>query len=326
MVERGLVGGIVGSNDAFPHPELDEYVRRHVQGMGCSGRNLRVHLRGGQSQDGVFRVVVGVNDEVRCAWMLRIAREHLQRDRTGMHLPAKPSITAADSAEQGEGIQRRNLVVFGKNLMQMLHGLGIGDVPGKLVAGAVEDIHRFHEIPLASGRRLSRTGLRCRRIPGQGRMGRFAILFSPQRMVVAERLTPMGQSKNGVDGLRFTKGLAGIFEFKTVQCFHAGQERGLRLSRAGVGKIDAAQVHRQAAGGVVVSLGRNGRAERTQCGRFHAGHISWLRPNSIPTAPRPLKTAGQSYRGTPVVDREPRQCRKCCDSAARSLESRGTLR
>ena len=234
---------------------------------GAAGAISAYTFAAGKARMSVFRVVVGVNDEVRCAWMLRIAREHLQRDRTGMHLPAKPSITAADSAEQGEGIQRRNLVVFGKNPMQMLHGLGIGDVPGKLVAGAVEDIHRFHEIPLASGRRLSRTGVRCWRIPGQGRMGRFAILLSPQGMVVAERLTPMGQSEIGVDGLRFTKGLAGIFEFKTVQCFHAGQERGLRLSRAGVGKIDAAQVRRQAAGGVVVSLGRNGRAERTQCGR-----------------------------------------------------------
>ena len=148
--------------------------------------------------------------------MLRVAREHLQGNGTGTHLPAKPSVTAADSAEQGQGMQRRNLIVFGKSLMQTLHGLGIGDVPGKLVTGTVEDIHRCHETFLASGRRPVCTGFRRRGIPGEGCMGRFAILFGPQGMVVAERLAPIRQTEIGVDGLRFTKGLAGIFEFKTV--------------------------------------------------------------------------------------------------------------
>ena len=148
-----------------------------MQGVGGSRCNLRVHLRGRQRQDRVFRVVEGVDDEVRCARVLRIAREHLHGDGAGTHLPAEPLVTAPDGAEQGQGVQRRNLVVFGVGLVQMSHRLGVGDVPGKLVAGAVEDMHRFHETPLASGRRSCCTIFRRRCITGQGCMGSQAILF-----------------------------------------------------------------------------------------------------------------------------------------------------
>ena len=34
---RGPVRGVVGSDHAFPHAELDENVRRHVQGVGAAG-------------------------------------------------------------------------------------------------------------------------------------------------------------------------------------------------------------------------------------------------------------------------------------------------
>ena len=153
VIECGPVGGIVGSHHAFPQPELHEDVRRHVQGVGGARRNLRVHPRGRQGQDRVLRIVEGVNDEVRCTRVLRIAREHLHGDGTGTHLPAEPLVTTPDGAEQGQGVERRNLVVLGVGLVQMSHRLGIGDVPGQLVAGAVEDINRFHETPLVSGRR-----------------------------------------------------------------------------------------------------------------------------------------------------------------------------
>ena len=72
-------------------------------------------------------------------------------------------------------------------------------------------------------------------------MGSEAILLVPQGMVVAERLAPPGEPEVGVDGLRLPKCLAGILEFKAVKRLHAGEERGLGLGRAGVGKVDAAQ-------------------------------------------------------------------------------------
>ncbi|MDE2906715.1 MAG: hypothetical protein OXQ28_11595 [Acidobacteriota bacterium] len=135
---------MVGSDDAFPHAELDEDVRRHVQGVGRGGRDFRVRLRGRQGQDRVLRVVEGVNDEMRRARMVRVAREHVQGNGSGAYLPGESPVAAAHGAEKGEGVQRRDFVVFGIGLVQAPHGLGIRDVPGELVAGTVEDVHRFH--------------------------------------------------------------------------------------------------------------------------------------------------------------------------------------
>ena len=178
---------------------------------------------------------------------------------------AEPFVAAAHGAEQRQGVERRNLVVFGVRLVQLPHRLGIGGIPGKLVAGAVEHVHRFHETPLASGWRFRYAVFRRRCKPGQGRMGSQAILLEPQGMVVAQRLAPIRQCEIGVDSLGFAEGLAGVLEFKAVKRLQAGEERSLRLGRAGVGKVDAAQIRRQAAGGI--GGGMNGGAERTRRGR-----------------------------------------------------------
>ena len=49
----------------------------------------------------------------------------------------KPFVAWADGAEKREGVQRGDLDVFGEHLMQVLHGLGIGNVSGQFVTGAV---------------------------------------------------------------------------------------------------------------------------------------------------------------------------------------------
>ncbi|MDE2906714.1 MAG: hypothetical protein OXQ28_11590 [Acidobacteriota bacterium] len=83
-------------------------------------------------------------------------------------------------------------------------------------------------------------------------------------MVEAERLAPVRQAEIGIDGLRFAKCLAGILELEAVKRLHAGEERGLSPGGAGVGKVDAAQVRRQAAGGFAGGPGERGKAEQPE--------------------------------------------------------------
>ena len=48
-----------------PHPQLDENVRRHVQGVGRRGRDIRVGASRRQGQDGVVGIIERMDDEVR---------------------------------------------------------------------------------------------------------------------------------------------------------------------------------------------------------------------------------------------------------------------
>ena len=85
-------------------------------------------------------------------------------------------------------------------------------------------------------------------------------------MIVTERLPPVGQSELRINSLRFAKGIARVFELKAVERLHAGEEGRLSLRRAGVRKVDGAQVRCQAIGEVATNRSRNGRAVQTQSG------------------------------------------------------------
>ena len=61
-------------------------------------------------------------------------------------------------------------------------------------------------------------------------------------MVVAHRLTPVGHCETRVDALSFFECEACFIELETVQRFDAGQERFLCCRRAGIRKIDVAEL------------------------------------------------------------------------------------
>ena len=116
----------------------------------------------------------------------------------------------------------------------------------------------FSRVPAAVA---PRGALGRRRVAGQRRKRRLAILRGPQGKDVAQRLAPVGESEFRVDGLRVAKRLAGRGELEAVQRLHAGEERRLRLGRAGVRELDVAQARRAIAVG---TLGRGGRARQAQ--------------------------------------------------------------
>ena len=131
--------------------------------------------------------------------------------------------------------------------MEAGHRFLVRDVPSELVSLAVEVLERFQVESLAL-----RRGLRGPFLPGgaqteEHRAGRGDVLLGPERMVVAHRLAPVGESETGVDLLGVLERLAGLLEPEAMERRHAAQERILGFLRARVRKIDGSQVARRGA-------------------------------------------------------------------------------
>ncbi len=83
---RGGDGGEVRGDRFLPHPEPRVDVRRHVQRVRHPGRDFAVALRRLQPARSERRVVVGVDDVMRDARMIRVLFEERLENGGGLKL------------------------------------------------------------------------------------------------------------------------------------------------------------------------------------------------------------------------------------------------
>ena len=187
-------------------------------------------------------IVEGVDHVVRRARVVRLALEEVGDDGAGLHLPVEARLAASDESEVGKRVERLGLVVLGMRLGEPPHGLVVELVALVLVTGAVEDLDGVHVEALALGRGLG---------PAFGAGGPEAlqdvpggadVLLRPQRMVVADRLAPVGEGEVRIDLLGVLEGFSGFLVPEAVERRDTALEGVLSRLRAGVREMHGAEI------------------------------------------------------------------------------------
>jgi hypothetical protein len=201
--------------------------------MGCRGRDLGVAAGRRQAEDGVVRIVERMQDVVRRARMVGFPVEDLLRDRGCPHPGAqsgwilgRPGIGAApvSDPEQGKRVEGGSLEVVRVRAMDCIHRGAVGPVAVGFLAFAVQRPHRV-QVGL-----FARAGRRCCGQPGQDRTGRRSVLrVAPERVVVGQRLAPIGHGEVRLDPGGGAELLQRDRVPERMQCRDATHEVGLGL-------------------------------------------------------------------------------------------------
>ena len=117
--------------------------------------------------------------------------------------PERVVVGGSCAAQQRQRVERRHLVVGRELLVQPLHGLHVGDAPGAPV-GALRPqvLDRLEEALLTRRRRLGQPRCPVGPEPRQDRPRVLRVLLGVERVVVAERLAPVGHREVGLELLR----------------------------------------------------------------------------------------------------------------------------
>ena len=146
----------------LPQPDHGVDVRWHVPGVRHGWRDARIAPGGGNA---LFRervVVVGMNEEMRHARMLRVLVVQLFQNCRRLDLVGIGRVGRRRRRLQGKRIEHLRLVVVGVALRQLLHRIVVGDEPGidrSLVVVAVIGAQRLDPVALALGLRADLTRL-----------------------------------------------------------------------------------------------------------------------------------------------------------------------
>src|SRR5579859_1896660 len=120
-IDCGLVSYDIRGHHVLPHTELDEDVRRHMQGMRRCGRDSSVHARGRERENCMIRIVEGVDDEVSSTRMVRILLKYFEGDRSRERLTPEALIGRPDRAEQRKRVKNRDLVIVRPAVVEARH-------------------------------------------------------------------------------------------------------------------------------------------------------------------------------------------------------------
>ena len=191
-------------------------MRRHVARVARRGRDARVDPRRLQTHRGMLAVVERVERVVRRTRMLGILFQDRRRNRAGLQRDGGVPFAAWNRGEQRQRIECRRLVVVRKAGGEGAHALGVRAAARRLVAGAVQLLHRVEVALLARGRRLGLPRRRVRRQPRQRRARLVGRLVQPERLIVRERFAPVRHRKAGVDLLRLPERVDGVVVLEAV--------------------------------------------------------------------------------------------------------------
>ena len=141
-------------------PEGDEDVRRHVLRVTGRRRDAGIRPRGPQPERRVNRIVVGVNQIVRRAGMVRVIAEHRLEDRRGAHVDGEVAALVR-RAEERQRVERGGVRIVRIRRDGVRHRVGVGEVARLLVAVAVEDLDGAHIVLFPRRLRLRRRAPRA---------------------------------------------------------------------------------------------------------------------------------------------------------------------
>ncbi len=186
-----------------------------------------------------------MNGVVRGARVIGFAIKQLQRDGAGQNALALPGLADGTAgADQRQGVKRRDFVIVRMGLVQIAHALHIGRAPGLQIAVAIEQrIHRPKEPLLPRRGRFRKTCVQGRAKPLQDLLRSLPVHFRQQRMVVAQRLAPVGHREIGIRRLRRLEFRNGLLPAEAVQ--NGGAALEMLLGFGGLGgrwELDGADV------------------------------------------------------------------------------------
>ena len=241
QVARGLEGRIVPHRDAVPHAMLDEDMGRHVTRMGDRGGDIRILERGFECERGVQRVVKGMDHVMRCAGMIVVVLEQLERQRTRLHVDALAHVAGSGGAGQhGNRIEGFHFVIVGELFVQVGHRLHPGEPAFRHAAWRQGVCFRgLEEALLAFGRRLGEPLFAGRAKLHQRLTGPF-VHRAEKGMLVGEGFTPIGQREVRVELLRLDERLARLGPAEAVQESHALDKVLLGFGRSGTREVESA--------------------------------------------------------------------------------------
>jgi hypothetical protein len=222
LVDRGRL---------VPHPQGEIDVRGHVQRVRCRRRDLRISVGIAKAERRMDRIVVGMNQVVRRAWVVRILRVDLFDERGGPHVDGKVA-SAVAGAEQRQRVERRDLIVGRILVVHALHRLGVGEIAREFLAGTVQAVERRHPVLFLRRRRFGDSALGRGRQPGQRRLRQIGCGLLPHRVVVGHRLAPVRHREIGVRLLGLLERLLRFVVLEAVHQQDALDEGGLGGSGA----------------------------------------------------------------------------------------------
>ena len=115
-------GGEVRRDGLRPQAEAREDVRRHVEGVGRGGRDLRVGACRGKRVRRERGVVERVDDVVRDPWMVGVPGQEAVEHPRRLLLARERGVTRRRRGQEGEGVEDRRLVVRGETAGHVRHG------------------------------------------------------------------------------------------------------------------------------------------------------------------------------------------------------------
>ena len=148
-LHRGVPRRAIARGRLVPVPQLHERMRGHVQRVARRRRNGRIGPSRRQRFGRQRAVIVGVEDVVRRARMLRVAREHTLDDGAGLLAEWQGLIPARQDGEQAERIEALRLIVRRELRDDRGQRFGMLQVASALVAGAVQGLDGGHVALLA---------------------------------------------------------------------------------------------------------------------------------------------------------------------------------
>jgi hypothetical protein len=136
--------------------------------------------------------------------------------------------------------------------VQLRHAFGVRAVARCLISVAEQCLDSAEITPFAGGRRRYRGQTRTSRLTpktrrrqlGQNRARLVDALVVPERLVVGDRLTPVGHGKGRIGALRLPERLDRIVVLEAVEEQHAAQEGWLGLRGARGRERNAAERRR----------------------------------------------------------------------------------
>ena len=133
---RGADGRTIGGNRFLPITHAGKDVRRHVQPVRRRGGDFGITLCRFEPLIRDRRIIVGVNQVMSDAGVIRLALEDRLQDRCGLELVRIGLVCRRRCHVQRQGIIHLRFVVVRIALRQLLHHLHIG-LDARAVVGLV---------------------------------------------------------------------------------------------------------------------------------------------------------------------------------------------
>ena len=246
-------GVAIGAGGVLPQPELKKDVRRHVARVARFGSHPGVDACRIETEPGVRRVVVGVQQVMERPRVLRVRPQdrfedsgHAGLDVAAGERGAVPFVgvrgareIAPHRSQQRERVEGCRLGIAGVAGVQPRHRIRIRLAACRLVTWTEEDLQRGEVGAFLLRPGLRRARGRRRPEPGEDAASCRHVFVAPQGLVVGHGLAPVRHREPRVRLLGALERRIGLFVLEAVERGDTAKKFLLGCRRAGGRKRDA---------------------------------------------------------------------------------------